>query len=125
VLQGSDAVVVSGAPTVPAVKQLVAKLAHLDAISAPTARVAVAVNGCAADLLGRVARRAEVDRALPGRRVFYVRRDSAAVDGALDIGRPLGEVSPNSRVARDIGKIARWAEEAAGAALAPRAAAAR
>lgn len=122
VLQGSDVVVATGAGTVPAVKQLVAKLGHLDGLAIPAAKLAVAVNGCAGDLLGRISRKAEIDRALGGRRVFYVRRDSAAVDGAIDVGRPLTEVAPKSRVARDIAKLARWAETAAHAEAAAAAA---
>ncbi len=73
-------------------------------------RVAVAVNPCEADLLGRISRRADIERPLAGRRAFYIREDAATVRGALNAGRPVMELSPNTRVARDIAKLAQWVE---------------
>ena len=109
-LRGSDAVVVSGGSTVPALKQLVARLDGLDRLPVAAERVAVAVNPCEADLLGRISRRADIERPLASRRAFYIREDAATVRGALNAGRPVMELSPNTRVARDIAKLAQWVE---------------
>lgn len=112
VLQGSDAIVIAGGSTVPAVKQLAAKVAHLDQLSVGRDKVAVAVNQCDANLLGRISRRPEIERALVGRRIFYIRQDVAAVTGALDAGRPLIETAPGNKVSKDIRKLAEWVERA-------------
>lgn len=111
-LQGSDAVVVSGGATVPALRKLSAKLAHLKDLGVPEARLAAVLTQADVDLLGRVARRAETERVLPGHRTFFVRRDHATVDEAGDVGRPLMETAPGTRVARDIRRVADWIETA-------------
>ena len=108
VLQGSDAVVLSGGATVPALRGLTQTLAHLDELAIPASKLAVAVNACEADLLGRVTRRTEIERPLAGRSLFCIRRDGSAVDGALDAGRSLLEMSPNARVSADIRRLAEW-----------------
>lgn len=113
ILQGSDAVVVTGAATVPALRRLSHRLGALDALAIPPARLAVAVNLCEADLLGRFTRGPEIERALGGRTLFRIRRDTAAACGALDAGRPLLEASPNARVSRDIKRLADWIATAA------------
>ena len=113
ILQGSDAVVVTGAATVPALRRLTGRLAALDALPVPASRLAVAVNLCEADLLGRFERAAEIDRALSGRALFRIRRDTATACGALDAGRPLLEAAPNARVSRDIRRLADWIATAA------------
>ncbi len=107
-IQGSDAVVMTGGGTVPALKQLRAGLSRLREIAVSADRVAAVVGPCDADLIGRVTRRREIDKALPEYRRFYIRRDVAAVGAAHDAGRPLMEMSPGSRVARDIRALAEW-----------------
>ena len=109
-LQGSDAVVVSGGGTVPALRMLTARLRHLTGIGIPESRLAAVVNQVEVDLLGRVARRPDIERVLAGYRSFFVRRDSAAVAEASDVGRPLMELMPNARVARDIRRVGDWIE---------------
>ena len=113
VLQGSDAVVVSGGANVPGLRALTQSLAHLDTLEIPSDRLAVAVNGCETDLLGRIARREQIERPLSGRAVFCLRRDDATANGALDAGRSLFEIAPNARLTRDIGRLAEWCGTAA------------
>lgn len=111
-LQGSDAVVVSGGGTVPALRKLSARLGHLKDLGVPETRFAAVLVQADVDLLGRVARRAETERALAGHRTFFVRRDHASVGEAGDVGRPLMETAPGTRVARDIRRVAEWIEAA-------------
>jgi len=113
ILQGSDAIVLSGGATVPALRVLTQSLAHLETLEIPTDRLAVAVNACETDLFGRIAHRAQIERPLSGRSVFYLRRDAATADGALDAGRSLFEIAPNARLTRDIGRLAEWCVTAA------------
>lgn len=112
ILQGSDAVVVSGGATVPALRCLTHTLSHLDTLKLPAQRLAVAVNACDTDLLGRIVRRREIERPFADRSVFCIRRDSAAT-GALDAGRSLLEMAPNARASRDIRRLAEWCGTAA------------
>ena len=109
-IQGSDAVVVTGGATVPALRRLSARLAHVAALGVPEAKRAAAVNQVGTDLLGRFARRPEIERVLDGHRLFFVRRDGTAIEEAADSGRPLLETAPDSRVGRDIRRLAGWIE---------------
>lgn len=119
-IRGSDAVAVTGGGTVPALKQLRAELSHVGEIGVATGKVAAVVGPCDCDLIGRVTRRREIDKALPEYRRFYIRRDVAVVGAAHDAGRPLMEMSPGSRVARDIRSLAEWiAGLTGGAAVIP------
>ena len=107
-LQGSDVVVLSGTSTVPALKQLRAKLALLDELKISDSKIVVIVNQCEKSLLGQVLRRKEIDRALPGRHLFFIRDDVATVRAAANAGRPLLELSSNSHVSTDIRKLVDW-----------------
>ncbi|MCJ2082586.1 CpaE family protein [Methylobacterium sp. J-090] len=113
ILQGSDAVVLSGGATVPALRALTQSLAHLDTLEIPADRLAVAVNACDVDLLGRIAHRDQIERPLSGRSVFCLRRDGATANAALDAGRSLLEMAPNARLTRDLGRVAEWCGTAA------------
>nr|WP_254803830.1 hypothetical protein [Methylobacterium sp.]USU34604.1 hypothetical protein NG677_23850 [Methylobacterium sp.] len=113
ILQGSDAVVVCGGATVPALRVLTQSLAHLDTLEIPAERLAVAVNACETDLLGRITNQAQIERPLSGRSVFCLRRDPATANGALDAGRSLFEIAPNARLTHDIGRLAEWCGTAA------------
>lgn len=105
-LQGSDAVVVSGGETVPALRHLTAALKNVDDLAVAGSKMLVVLGQAEVDVLGRVARRTTVGRALAGRQVFFVRRDHAAVHEALNVGQPLMELMPNTRIAKDIGRVA-------------------
>jgi pilus assembly protein CpaE len=107
-LLGSDMVILSGTSTVPALKQIHAKLALLDELKFSDGKIAVIVNQCEKSLLGQVVRRKEIDRALPGRQLFFIRDDAATVRAAANAGRPLIELSFNSHVSNDIRKLVGW-----------------
>ena len=107
-LLGSDVVILSGTSTVPALKQVRAKLALLDELKISESKIAVIINQCEKSLLGQVVRRKEISRALPGRQVFFIREDVVAVRAAANAGRPLMELSSNSYVSKDIRKLVNW-----------------
>ena len=113
-LLGSDIVVLSGISTVPALKQLHAKLALLDELKISESKIAVIVNQCETSLVGQVLHRKEIDRALSGRQLFFIRDDVATVRAAANAGRPLVEFSSTSHVSNDIQKIVRWIAPAIG-----------
>lgn len=107
-LQGSDVVVVAAEATVPGLRALSATLGHVDALDLARARLTVAVNLCDTDWLGRVTRRTELERVLAGRSFHFIRRDAAAARGAADTGRPLLDSAPNTRIGRDLRRLAEW-----------------
>ena len=109
-LQGSDAIVAIGSGTVPGLRRLSARLAHLDSLAVPLARRIAVVNQLSTDLMGRFARRAEIERALGNQSCLFIRRDNAALEEAADSGRPLFETAPDCRVGRDIRRLADWVE---------------
>jgi pilus assembly protein CpaE len=108
VVRGSDAVVVTGGETVPALRRLKATLGWLKACGVPDSRVAVAVNGVATDLLGRPAGRRVIERALAEHRTFLLRRDDESLREALDVGRPAFDLAPGGRLARDLKPLLAW-----------------
>ena len=109
-LRGSDAIVVSGGESVPALRRLKATLGHLASIGVAESRIAAVISAVETDFLGRVARRSVIERTLAGRRMFTVRRDSGGLTEALDVGRPMLEIEPNGRVARDLRHLVAWVE---------------
>lgn len=113
-LQGSDGVVVTGTGSVPALRRLKDKLDYLKELGVPESRVATVLNEAEADLLGRIARRSEIERVLAGQHCFFVRRDTVSVEEAANLGRPLMETAPSSRIGRDIRTLADWIETVAG-----------
>ena len=121
-LQGSDAVVLSGIGTVPGLRRLALGLSHLEGLGLARDKVSVAVNQCETDLLGRPLRRREIARALPGRALLPVRDDAAAVREAANAGRPLSELHPGCRASKDMRRIADWIETTVGIESAARSA---
>lgn len=112
-IEGSDAVVVTGIATVPGLRCLRTRLARLDEMHGPTRRRLAVVNQAGTDMMGRFSRRAEIERLLGGRDHALVRRDCAGMDTAADTGQPLVEVAPDGRLGRDIRAVAKWVETAA------------
>ena len=110
-LLGSDAVIVSGADSVPGLRRLAATLGRIDALGIPEKKVSAVVNMVDTDFFGRVSRRAVIDRALAQRRTFFIQRDNQSAGSALDVGRPLLQLVPNSKIAKNIRRLAEWLEE--------------
>lgn len=112
-IEGSDAVVVTGIATVPGLRRLSHRLARLDDLHAPVPRRLAVINQAETDLMGRFVRRTEVERLLGGWDSILVRRDCAAMETAANAGQPLVETAPDGRLGRDIRRIAKWIEAAA------------
>ncbi|TXM99879.1 hypothetical protein FV242_23985 [Methylobacterium sp. WL64] len=109
-LQGSDAVVVTGIATVPGLRCLRSRLEHVESLDVGGDRHLAVVNGVATDLMGRFVRRLEIERALGTHRSLMVRRDVTSMDAAADSGQPVLVTAPDSRIGRDIRRLAEWVE---------------
>lgn len=109
-IEGSDAVVVTGIATVPGLRRLCDRLARLDDLHVPAHRRLAVVNQAETDMMGRFVRRAEVERVLGGRDSILVRRDCATMETAANAGQPLVETAPDGRLGRDFRRVAKWIE---------------
>ncbi len=105
-LAGADAVVATGTSDVPALRRLTEDAAMLDRLGVDRKRTVFVVNRCDTTLLGGVARRAEIERALPGREILMIRRDEALATEAADLGRPILEFAPKKPLGRDVRALA-------------------
>ena len=108
ILQGSDAVVIVGGTTVPAVRQLAGRLEHVEALSIEPERIGVVFNQCETNALGRVKHTSDIDRAFQGRRLFYVPRDVRTATEAANTGRAMAEIAPRRPVSKSIRPIGDW-----------------
>lgn len=107
-LRGSDGVIVTGEGTVPALRQMKRQAARLTELGVPHDKVALVVTRCEIDLLGRVVRKTELERAFPSDRLFFVRHDLATVVSALNTGQAIGSMAPTTRIGRDIQGVIDW-----------------
>ncbi|WP_165820054.1 AAA family ATPase [Microvirga sp. KLBC 81] len=114
VLQGSDAVTIVGGSTVPAVKQLMKRVQHVDSLDIPLERTKVVVNQCDATLFGSVARKPDIDRVLVRSTPIYIRRDAATANQAANTGRPMLDLAPRRPVSKSIRQLATWMQTAMG-----------
>lgn len=108
VLQGSDAIIVTGGSTVPTIKQLTKRVQHLESLTIPPERTQVVVNQCQVTFLGTIPRKPHIERVLSGGSPIYVRQDTAIAGQAANTGRPMMEIAPRHSVCKSIRQIAQW-----------------
>lgn len=108
VLQGSSAIIVTGEPTVPSIRQAVNKQKHLDSLSIERDRAAIVMNCCETGILGRIPRKSELEQTFAERKIFYVRRDVATAAEAANTGQPMMMAAPNQAVSKDIRRVGDW-----------------
>lgn len=113
VLQGSDGVAIIGRSTVPAVKQLVKRMQHVEALEIPAHRTRVVVNQCDVSLLGTIPRKSDIERLLSQGRPIYVRRDNVAASQSANTGQPMLDVAPRRPVCKSIRQLAQWVQTVA------------
>lgn len=109
VLQGSDAVVITGGNTVPAVRQLMKRVQHVDFLTIPAERTKVVVNQCQVTFLGAIPRNPHIERGLSRDKPIYVRQDATVANQAANTGRPMMELAPRRPICKSIRQIAQWA----------------
>jgi pilus assembly protein CpaE len=108
VLQGSSAIVLTGEGTVPSIRQMISKQKHLDELGIERDRAAIVVNACDTNLLGRVDRKAEIEKTFTGRRIFYVPRDRNSASEAANTGRPMMLAASSRAITKNIRRIGDW-----------------
>src|SRR5262249_31558106 len=65
-------------------------------------QIVVVLNRCESGLVGGIARRRHVNRALGSQTVIYVREDAAAANHSLNTGVPISITSRSSRITKDV-----------------------
>jgi pilus assembly protein CpaE len=105
IIAASDGVVVTGANTIPGLRQAAETLAEVRRAARPTAQIAIAVNRCERGLFGRVVRRQHVDSVLAGEKLFFVGDDAAALQ-SINTGVPMVLAKASRPMTRDIAHIA-------------------
>ena len=106
VLAAANGIVVTGANTIPGLRQVSEALAVIrEAVGASGPEVAVALNRCERTMFGRVARRSHVDSVLGHEKVFFVRNDATVVQ-YINTGVPMTLAAPSRNVVKDITAIA-------------------
>jgi pilus assembly protein CpaE len=108
VLLGSSAIVVTGESTVPGLRQVANRLTHLDALGVTGETVSVSINRCQTGMFGRIARRADIERALPDREIHYVAADPALAAEAANTGQPMVQLGPRRPVSKTIRRVGDW-----------------
>lgn len=108
VIQGSDGVVLTGGSAVPAVKQLLMRMRHIESLEVPHERIKIVVNKCDFSLFGKVRRKQDVDRVLSRGNPLYIPRDFAIANEAANTGRPILEIAPRRPVSKSIRVLAHW-----------------
>ncbi|MFC5085769.1 AAA family ATPase [Microvirga arabica] len=110
VIQGSDGIVITGGNAVPAVKQLIMRMKHVEALEVPHEQIKVVVNKCDVTFFGKIPRKADIDRVLSRGSPIYVPRDSVTANEAANTGRPMLEIAPRRSVCKSIRGLANWVQ---------------
>jgi pilus assembly protein CpaE len=98
IIAACDGVVVTGLNTIPNLRQL-AETLTLVRVSAPNAKIGIALNRCEKGFFGFVAGRTQVERVLPNEELFFIGNHGEATEGA-NMGVPMS-IGPAARKLRD------------------------
>jgi pilus assembly protein CpaE len=104
IIAASSGIIVSGANSIPGLRQIAEALTSLRATTDLFGEIRVAVNNCERGLFGKVARRQHVESVLPGEQIIYVRNDPAALE-SINTGMPMALSNSRRGISKDIAKI--------------------
>ena len=105
IVSASDAVVVTGANTIPGLRQTAETLVAVRESARASAQIAIAVNRCRRRFWGGVARRKHVERVLGRENVFYIAEEPMAVE-SVNAGTPMALSKGAGAIGRDIARLA-------------------
>jgi len=106
ILAVCDLAIVTGLNNVPGLRQIAETLQAVKSAERVPPQIVVALNRCESHLIGGIARRGHVSRALGNQTVVYVREDAAAANHSLNTGVPISMISPSSKITKDIRALA-------------------
>ena len=106
ILAVSDLAIVTGLNNVPGLRQIAETLQEVKSAERVPPQIVVVLNRCESGLVGGIARRRHVNRALGNQTVVYVREDAAAANHSLNTGVPISITSRSSKIAKDVRALA-------------------
>ena len=106
ILAVCDLAIVTGLNNIPGLRQIAETLQAVKNAERVPPQIVVALNRCESGLVGGIARRGHVSRALGNQTVVYVREDTAAANHSLNTGVPISITSRSSKITRDIRALA-------------------
>jgi pilus assembly protein CpaE len=101
-----DLAIVTGLNNVPGLRQIAETLQEVKNAGRVPPQIVVALNRCESGLVGGIARRRHVNRALGNQTVVYVREDTAAANQSLNTGVPISITSRTSKITKDVRALA-------------------
>ena len=107
----SDLVIVTGLNNVAGLRQIAETLKEIKSAVRVPPQIVVALNRCESSLVGGIARRRHVSRALGNQTTVYIREDAAAANHSLNTGIPISITSRSSRIAKDVRALAALVSE--------------
>ena len=107
----SDLVIVTGLNNVAGLRQIAETLKEIKSAVGVPPQIVVALNRCESSLVGGIARRRHVSRALGNQTTVYIREDAAAANHSLNTGIPISITSRSSRIAKDVRALAALVSE--------------
>jgi Flp pilus assembly CpaE family ATPase len=96
-IEGSNAIVLTGINTIPCLRQIRTTLDAVLAIKTSSTQTAIAINRVSQRLLGGIKRRQHVEAVLAGEKLFYIQEDPYAVERA-NTGTPASLGGTGGRV---------------------------
>jgi Flp pilus assembly CpaE family ATPase len=106
ILSVCDLAIVTGLNSVPGLRRIAETLQEIKSAERVPSQVVVALNRCESGLVGGVARRGHVSRALGNQTVLFVREDTAAAYHSLNTGVPISMASRSSKITKDVRALA-------------------
>jgi pilus assembly protein CpaE len=106
ILAVCDLAIVTGLNNVPGLRLIAETLQELKGTERVAPQIVVALNRCESGLVGGIARRGHVNRALGNQTVVYVREDAAAANHSLNTGVPISITSRTSKITKDVRALA-------------------
>jgi len=105
-LLNCDFVFVTGRHSVPSLKQIAREFKRLRELGFEAGRTAAVVTHCEASLIGGVARKGDIEIALAGNRIFYIREDKSFALEAVNSGASMMETRASRAICREIRLVA-------------------
>jgi pilus assembly protein CpaE len=106
ILAVCDLAFVTGLNNVPGLRQIAETLQEVKSAERVPSQIVVTLNRCESGLIGGIARRRHVNRALGNQTVVYVREDAAAANHSLNTGAPISITSRSSKITKDVRALA-------------------
>jgi pilus assembly protein CpaE len=109
VIAASDAVIVTGANTIPGLRRMAETVVTVRDIRRAASQFAVVVNRCERGLLGGFERRHHAEKILGREKVFFIGEDPKLVEAA-NAGTPLALSDPGCRASKEMAALAAFCE---------------